>query len=55
MKFVFVVILLVLLSSCTVHFKGKDVQFDSNPVDPQLKLSNNTYQLDSIDFFKKGT
>lgn len=54
MKYVFIVFMCVFLSSCTIQFKGKDVEFDARPIEPGLKMSNHTYELESIAFLKDG-
>lgn len=47
-----VILLVVAVSGCTVHFKGKDIELDTKPATPTLAQSNHTYELDKIAVFK---
>lgn len=47
-----VVLLFVLVAGCSVHFKGKDIELDTKPIEPGLKMSNHTYDLEKITLFK---
>ena len=45
---ILVVFLLLLLAGCTVHFKSKELELETKPVEPGLKMSNHTYELEKI-------
>ncbi len=47
-RMIILAVLVVLLSSCTIHFKGKDIELD---VERQRVDSNHTYQLEKICLF----
>ncbi|MBA7657288.1 hypothetical protein ES703_65223 [subsurface metagenome] len=48
MKRFIILILLIVCSGCTIHFKGKELEMDAEPV----LSSNHTYDLEKIEFFK---
>ncbi len=47
-----VILLVVLVAGCTVHFKGKDIELDTRPATPILAQSNHTYDLEKITLLK---
>lgn len=50
---ILLVFVVFILSSCTIHFKAKDMEFQSKPLNPELKLSNHTYELEKVSVFRK--
>jgi len=47
-------ILSFFFTACTINFKGKDVEFESKPAEPDLNWSQSqqgSYQLDNIEVF----
>lgn len=53
MKYIFIVFVCCLLTSCTIHLKAKDLELDSEPVEPGVKWSNATYEVEKIDILKE--
>lgn len=53
MKYVFIVILAVLLAGCTFHIKAEKLDVEGKPVEPGVKFSTQVYELQSIDVLKK--
>jgi len=54
MKSLIIVIMFLLLPGCTFHLKATDIETDVQPVEPGLKWSSMSYELESIDIFKEG-
>jgi len=54
MKYVFIVILCVLCSSCSIQFKGKDLELDAKPAEPKVEWTMAAIEFDPIDYLKNG-
>jgi len=52
--FVFGLFMFVFVTGCTLHFKGTDVELDSEPTEPTMSFSqhcDDAYSLDSLEVF----
>ncbi len=54
MKYIYIVILAILLSSCSIQFKGKDLELDAKPAEPGVTWSMSEIGFDPFDFIKNG-
>jgi len=54
MKYIFIVIMAVLLAGCSIQFKGKDLELDAKPAEPDLTWSMAAIEFDPIDYVKNG-
>ncbi len=54
MKYVFIVIIGVLLAGCSIQFKTKELELDAKPAQPTVEWSLAEIGIDPIDYLKNG-
>lgn len=53
MRYLIIIIFGLLMAGCTFHIKAEKLDLEGKPIEPQLKMSNTRYELESIDILKK--
>lgn len=51
MKYIIVVLMLISMTSCAIHFKGTDVELDTEPSEPGVVLHSKVFEFEKIGLY----